>query len=286
MSAIEPGTLYVCATPIGNLSDITLRVLEVLQGVDLIAAEDTRYSRKLLARYEIKTPVTSCHEHNERARTPELVDRLRRGQTVALVSDAGMPGISDPGSILMEACREQGIAVDVLPGPNAAVTALVLSGLSKCTYFYGGFLPVGKKRKRALGDLAGLSCTLVFYEAPHRLVRTLRDLLGVLGDRDAAVCRELTKVHQQVHRGTLQELIEEFEGQAPRGECCLVVAGTVAKTESEIEVRKDDEMRRIWAELTENGMEAKEAVKETAQRLGVPKRCVYQAVRVKGARDT
>jgi len=301
MNKIEPGTLYVCATPIGNLADVTLRVLDVLRSVDLVAAEDTRHSRKLLSRYEIRTPVVSCHEHNERSRTVDLVERLVQGGSVALVSDAGLPGISDPGGVLIAACRERGIAVDVLPGPSAVVTALVASGLAADTYFFGGFLPVDKKRREALSGLAELACTIVLYEAPHRLVRTLGDLAGVLGERDAAVCRELTKIHQQVHRGTLTALLGEFKALAPRGECSVVVAppqggATTGGRRQGLGVRGDtgfearglsheggegDLMCRLWRELTDAGMETKEAVRETARRLDVPKREVYRAVMIK-----
>ncbi|MCL1790941.1 MAG: 16S rRNA (cytidine(1402)-2'-O)-methyltransferase [Peptococcaceae bacterium] len=295
MNEIEPGTLYVCATPIGNMADITLRVLDVLRGVDLVAAEDTRHSRKLLSRYEIKTPVVSYHEHNEKSKTVDLLERLARGESVALVSDAGMPGISDPGGVLITACRERGIAVDVLPGPNAVVTALVASGLATGdTYFFGGFLPVGKKRRQALADLEGLLCTVVLYEAPHRLVQTLWDLLEVLGERNCAVCRELTKIHQQIHRGTFTELLREFEGVAPRGECCLVIGQPVVKSNSkkpfeqagfEVTDLEMADMRSMWGALTGAGMEGKEAVKEVARRLGVPKREVYQVVMIKEVED-
>jgi len=187
----DKGTLYICPTPIGNLSDITLRTLETLKGVDFIAAEDTRHSRKLLDHYGIKTPLISYHQHNERHRSGELILRLHEGQSGALISDAGMPGISDPGSILIKACLEEGIVIDVLPGPNAAITALVLSGMPTDSFLYLGFLAQNKgERKKTLEKAMVLPYTIIMYEAPHRLNRTLKDIVEVLGDRETAFCKE------------------------------------------------------------------------------------------------
>jgi len=219
------GTLYVCATPIGNLGDITLRVLDTLREVDLIAAEDTRHSRKLLQHYQINTHMTSYHEHNEKKKSLELVEKLKEGQTIALISDAGMPGISDPGGEVIRLCQAENIPVDVLPGPNAALTALVMSGMPTEHFAFHGFLPATTgARKRDLEQMAKLSQTQIFYEAPHRLVATLQGILECFGERNVAVVRELTKLHQQVHKGTALELIEAFKISAPRGECCIVIA--------------------------------------------------------------
>lgn len=270
----EAGTLYVCATPIGNLGDITLRVLDTLKTVDLIAAEDTRHSRKLLEHYGIKTPLISCHEHNERQRAGELIERLKQGQNIALISDAGMPGISDPGRIIINHCREEGIPVDVLPGPNAAITALVLSGMAEDRFTFLGFLPAAKgERKKFLESVSRLEYTMIFYEAPHRLLGTLRTMQEVLGDREASVVRELTKIHQTVHRGKISELITWFEKSPPLGECCIIAAPYTREAE-----RGDPSLwLKDLRELEAGGLESKEAMKMVAQKYGISKRDVYRA---------
>ncbi|MGC7871643.1 16S rRNA (cytidine(1402)-2'-O)-methyltransferase [Desulfosporosinus sp. SYSU MS00001] len=269
------GTLYVCGTPIGNLSDITLRVLDTLRNVDLIAAEDTRHSRKLLQHFQISTHLTSYHEHNEKKKSLELVERLKAGQTVALISDAGLPGISDPGGEVIRLCLEENIPVDVLPGPNAALTALILSGMPAEHFTFYGFLPTSAgERKRSLEDLANRQETLILYEAPHRLLSTLQGLSESFGDREAAVVRELTKVHQQVHKNYLSKLREEFEKTPPRGECCIVIAPFVPK--------KLAGGPQDWCievnEGVQRGLTKKDAMKEVAKRYGVKKSEVYQAL--------
>lgn len=274
MSKVEKGTLYVCATPIGNLGDITLRVLEVLREADVIAAEDTRHSRKLLEHFGIKTPLTSYHQHNEKGKAQELVRRLQAGEIIALISDAGMPGISDPGQEVIRLCLDEHVPVDVLPGPNAGLTALVLSGLPNEHFTFHGFLPSTKSaRKRELNGYAKLPFTQIFYEAPHRLVDTLTDLLEICGDREAAVVRELTKLHQTVHRGRLESLRAEFEASPPRGEICVLLAPYVEERPQggPLEWQKDVE------EGINQGLQPKDAMKRVAQKYGISKREVYQA---------
>ncbi|MGQ9558762.1 MAG: 16S rRNA (cytidine(1402)-2'-O)-methyltransferase [Desulfurispora sp.] len=220
------GTLYLCATPIGNLGDITLRALEVLRGVDLVAAEDTRRTRQLLAHYDIHVPLTSFHEHNWKSKGPQLVRQLQEGRSIALVTDAGMPGISDPGSELVALAVEAGLKVVPVPGATAAIAALVVSGLPAERFCFEGFLPArAAERRRALADLAGERRTLVFYEAVHRVDKTLADMLAVLGDRRICVARELTKLHEEIWRGTLSGAVEYFSGRPLKGEFTLVVEG-------------------------------------------------------------
>ena len=216
------GRLVVCPTPIGNLEDVTLRVLSALREADVVACEDTRRTRILLDRYGVKAKLVSYHEHNERARSAELVGRMRDGAVVALVSDAGMPLVSDPGYVLVQACVAAGLPVEVLPGPSAAITALVASGLSADEWHFHGFLPRKKGELREL--LARASSTLIAFESPRRLPATLALLAEVDPDREAAVCRELTKAHEEIVRGTAAELAERYAGGPPKGEVVLVVA--------------------------------------------------------------
>lgn len=270
----EKGTLYICATPIGNLGDITLRVLETLKGVDFIAAEDTRHSRKLLDHYAIKTPLLSYHQHNEKQRASELIGRLKEGQSGALISDAGMPGISDPGQILISQCLEEDIIIDVLPGPNAALTALVLSGMPTESFVYLGFLPLNKgERKRVLSKISELPYTIIFYEAPHRLTRTLQDIFEILGDRETVVARELTKLHQTVHRGLTGDLLARFQATPPKGECCLLLAPFEEKKKEGKPADWLEELGRMESE----GQDRKEAMKIVAKRYGISKRDIYRA---------
>ena len=272
---LAKGTLYVCATPIGNLGDITLRVLDTLREADLIAAEDTRHSRKLLQHYQIKTRMISYHEHNEKKKSLELVEKLKSGQAIALISDAGLPGISDPGTEVIRLCLAENIPVDVLPGPNAALTALVLSGMPADHFAFHGFLPSSSKaRKRSLEQFANLPQTQIFYEAPHRLLATLQGMSEYFADRSAAVVRELTKLHQQVHRGTVLELIESFEKSEPRGECCIILAPYVPVKP----VGGPKEWCSEVKELVDSGICKKEAMKEVAKRYGIKKSEVYQAL--------
>ncbi|WP_425805825.1 16S rRNA (cytidine(1402)-2'-O)-methyltransferase [Desulfitobacterium sp. Sab5] len=274
MSIVEKGTLYVCATPIGNLGDITLRVLEVLREVDVIAAEDTRHSRKLLEHFGITTPLTSYHQHNEKGKSQELLRRLQDGESIALISDAGMPGISDPGYEVIHMCLEEKVPLDVLPGPNAGVTALVLSGLPSEHFLFHGFLPATQSaRKRELEKYARLPFTQIFYEAPHRLVDTLNNMIEVCGDQEAAVVRELTKIHQTVHRGLLTKLLTEFQATPPRGEICLLLAPF---KEQPVQGGPEDWKREV-EEGIKQGHQPKEVMKYVAQKYGVSKRDVYQA---------
>ncbi len=275
MTTVQSGTLYVCATPIGNLGDITLRVIEVLREVNLIAAEDTRHSRKLLDHFGITTHLTSYHEHNEKGKAQELVGRLKNGDSVALISDAGMPGISDPGKEIIQLCSAEGVPVDVLPGPNAGLTALVLSGMPNDHFLFHGFLPSHSgTRKKELANYAQLPFTQIFYEGPHRLVDTLEDLLEVFGDREAAVVREITKLHQSVHKGTLQQLLVEFRLNSPRGEICLLTAPYIAT----LPIGGAEEWRKEVEELVQQGLKPNEAMKQVGKKYGVSKRDVYQAV--------
>jgi len=272
---LAKGTLYVCATPIGNLGDITMRVLDTLREVDLIAAEDTRHSRKLLQHYQITTHMTSYHEHNEKKKSLELVEKLKGGETIALISDAGLPGISDPGCEVIRLCYEEAIPVDVLPGPNAALTALVLSGMQTEHFSFHGFLPATTgARKKNLEKLANLPQTQIFYEAPHRLVATLQGIAECFGERDVAVVRELTKLHQQVHKGTAFELKEAFGLTAPRGECCIVIAPYVPVKP----VGGPEEWCQEVKAGINRGLSKKDAMKEVAKRYGVRKPEVYQAL--------
>ncbi|RKY05022.1 16S rRNA (cytidine(1402)-2'-O)-methyltransferase [Candidatus Poribacteria bacterium] len=220
------GTLYVVATPIGNLEDITLRALRVLREVDLIAAEDTRHTKKLLDHYGIRKPMVSYHEHNERERAEQLVRELKKGKDVALVTDAGTPAISDPGYVLIRRCIEEGVKVVPVPGPSALIAALCVSGLPVHRFAFEGFLPhKGGKRRNKLEELKDEERTLIFYESPHRLLKTLKDMLEILGDRNIAVARELTKVHEEVFRGRISEAIKRFSSSPVKGEITLVVEG-------------------------------------------------------------
>ena len=275
MSTVQSGTLYVCPTPIGNLGDITLRTLEVLREVDLIAAEDTRHSRKLLEHYGITTPLTSYHEHNEKGKAIDLLNRLKKGEIIALISDAGMPGISDPGTILIQKCQEEGISIDVLPGPNAGITALILSGMPNEHFLFHGFLSSrSATRKKELSKYSLLPFTQIFYEAPHRLVDTLIDISEVFGEREAAVIREITKIHQTVHKGTISELIEEFRQNSPRGEICLVIAPCVET----LPTGGPEEWKKEVEILINDGIKPNDAMKKVGKKYGVGKREVYQAL--------
>lgn len=274
------GTLYLCATPIGNLEDITLRVLRVLKEVDLIAAEDTRNSIKLLNHYGIHTPMTSYHEHNKIKKGHVLVEKLKQGMDVALITDAGTPGISDPGEELVNMCYGQGIEVTALPGAAACIMGLTLSGLPARDFVFEGFLPMDtKKRRESLEGLIRETRTIVLYEAPHRLVRTLEELAQSLGGgRKAVLCRELTKRHESVLRSDLEGLLAHTKEQAPRGECVLVIQGR------DVRELKEEEQAR-WGEMTlkehmdhyeKQGCTRKDAMKQVARDRGLGKRDVYR----------
>lgn len=267
------GTLYVVGTPIGNLEDITLRALRVLREVGLIAAEDTRRARTLLHHFEIKTPVTSYFEHSGASKRELVLAALAEGD-VALISEAGMPGLSDPGYDLIREAVELDIPVTTVPGPSALVSALVLSGLPTDTFAFVGFLPRrAAERRRALLDVASEDRTLVFYEAPHRLLDSLRDMLAVLGDRRAALARELTKLHEEVFRGRLSEALAHFEEMGQRGEFTVVVAGA---GRVEQPVLGAEEVLSLARGLVESGLSAKDAAAEAARRSGWARRAVYE----------
>jgi 16S rRNA (cytidine1402-2'-O)-methyltransferase len=278
---METGTLYVCGTPIGNMEDITLRVLRTLKEVDIIAAEDTRQSVKLLNYYDIKTPLTSYHEHNKEAKGPKLVAMLREGKNIAIVTDAGMPGISDPGEDLIALCYEENIPVTVVPGATAVITALVLSGLPTRSYVFEGFLPSNKKQRREIiARMVNETRTVVIYEAPHHLVDTLGELCEDMGDRYAAAVRELTKRHETVNRGTLTELKAYFETNEPKGEFVLVIHGKDAQSVRAEEIASFEQMtiEEHYQSYIDSGMDSKSAMKQVARDRGVGKRDIYKAV--------
>jgi 16S rRNA (cytidine1402-2'-O)-methyltransferase len=266
-------TLYVVGTPIGNLEDISLRALRILREVALIAAEDTRQTRKLLTRYEIATPLTSYYEHNKLAKLDYILTTLEE-KDVALVSEAGMPGISDPGYELIKAAIARGIPVVPVPGPSALVTALAISGLPTDSFIYLGFLPRRQgERRRLLGSLAGEKRTLVAFEAPHRLRKSLADLADMLGDRQIALARELTKIHEEVWRGSLSQAMEHFEQNPPRGEFTLVIAGAGDEAQAAWD---EEQVRSALAELLSQGQDRKEAIKQVAKAAHWPRRKVYK----------
>ena len=276
------GKLYLCATPIGNLEDITFRVLRTLKEVDLIAAEDTRNSIKLLNHFEIKTPMTSYHEFNKIDKAYQLVDKLREGKNIALITDAGTPGISDPGEDLVRICYEEGIEVTSLPGPAACITALTMSGLATRRFAFEAFLPRDKKeRALVLGQLANETRTIIVYEAPHRLVRTLEELQEILGsERRLTICKELTKRHEKKMQTTLGESLRYYEENEPRGEYVLVIEGKSFEAIAEEEKKNWESMTlEEHMQVYENqGIARKEAMKLVAKDRGISKRDVYQAL--------
>ena len=273
-----PGTLYLCATPIGNLGDMTPRVVETLQTVDVIAAEDTRNSIKLLNHFDIHTPMTSYHEYNKVEKAHQLVGQLLNGQNIALITDAGTPAISDPGEVLVRMCQEQSVPVTSLPGPAACITALTLSGLPTRRFAFEAFLPMDKKeRKEVLEELVNETRTIILYEAPHKLVRTLRDLRETLGNRRMTLCRELTKKHETAFHSTIEDLLAYYEKEKPLGECVLVIEG---KSRQELK----EEAAASWEEISieehmeiyeKKGMSRKDAMKQVAKDRGVSKRDIY-----------
>ena len=265
------GTLYLCATPIGNLEDMTPRALRMLQEADLIAAEDTRHTRQLLTHFGIHGTLISYHEHNKERQGPVLLASLREGKSIALVSDAGFPGISDPGELIARQCIAEGIPVVPVPGANAALTALVASGLSSTPFFFGGFLPKSRKnRKEKLEEWKDIPATLVLYEAPHRILDVLQDMEEVWGDRKMTLGRELTKLHEEFFRGTISTCRQHLLEKMPRGEFVLVVEqGKVEKQEPQ-----GDPLDAVKA-LLEEGMDKKEALAQVAKAYKVPKRELY-----------
>ncbi|MCI9178613.1 MAG: 16S rRNA (cytidine(1402)-2'-O)-methyltransferase [Lachnospiraceae bacterium] len=274
-----PGKLYLCATPIGNLEDITLRVLTTLKDVDLIAAEDTRHSIKLLNHFQIKTPMTSYHEYNKVEKARMLVEKMKEGLNVALVTDAGTPGISDPGEELVRQCHAAGIAVTSLPGPAACITALTVSGLGTRRFCFEAFLPADKKERfRILEELKRETRTIIIYEAPHHLVKTLKELKEALGDRKISICRELTKRYEEVFLTTISGALERFLLEEPKGEFVFVLEGRTAEEMKREEQQEwenipiEEHMERYMAA----GMDKKQAMKEVARDRGISKRDVYQ----------
>ena len=273
------GTLYLCATPIGNLEDITFRVLRTLKEVDLIAAEDSRNSIKLLNHFEIKTPMTSYHEFNKIDKAYQLVAKLKEGKNIALITDAGTPGISDPGEDIVRICYEEGIEVTSLPGAAACITALTMSGRATRRFAFEAFLPKDKKERSAvLEELKNETRTIILYEAPHHLLKTVKELLDVLGDRELTICRELTKKHEEKIQTTFTSLLSYYEDKEPRGEYVLVISG-----KSREEIVK--EQQSSWESMTieehmeyyeKQGIDHKESMKLVAKDRGVSKRDIYQ----------
>ena len=273
------GTLYLCATPIGNLQDMTPRVLETLREVDLIAAEDTRNSRKLMTHFQISTPMTSYHEYNKVEKAHTLIEKLTTGQNIALITDAGTPAISDPGEVLVKMCHEAGITVTSLPGPAALITALTLSGLSTRRFCFEGFLPSDKKeRKLILEELKNETRTIILYEAPHHLKATIKELYNTVGERKITLCRELTKKFETVFPTTLESAMQYYEENEPRGEYVLVLEGKSfqqikeEQQESFAEISIEEHMKRY----EDQRMDRKEAMKLVAKDRGISKRDVYQ----------
>ena len=282
MEQHKTGTLYLCATPIGNLEDITYRVLRTLKEVDLIAAEDTRNSIRLLNHFEIKTPMTSYHEYNKIEKAYQLVAKMREGKNIALITDAGTPGISDPGEDIVRICYEEGIPVTSLPGAAACITALTMSGLPTRRFAFEAFLPKDKKEHQAvLEELKTETRTIIIYEAPHHLVRTLQELSDTLGgDRRLTICRELTKRHEEKLQMTLTDSLSYCEVNEPRGEYVLIIAGR-----SREEMKKEEQagwealsLEEHMAHYESQGIDRKEAMKRVAKDRGVSKRDIYQAL--------
>lgn len=273
------GKLYLCATPIGNLDDISYRVLKTLKEVDLIAAEDTRHTIKLLNHFEIKTPMTSYHEFNKIDKARYLVQQMAEGVNIALVTDAGTPGISDPGEELVKQCYEAGIEVTSLPGPAACITALTLSGMSTRRFCFEAFLPADKKERQwILEELKEETRTIIIYEAPHRLVRTLTELQEALGDRPVTLCRELTKKYEEAWQTTISGVLARYEEEEPKGECVLVLQGKSFE-------EKQAEKEKSWEEMSieehvalyeQQGIDHKEAMRMAAKDRGISKRDIYQ----------
>jgi 16S rRNA (cytidine1402-2'-O)-methyltransferase len=271
------GSLYIVATPIGNLEDITQRALRVLREVDLVACEDTRHTRKLLNHYGISTKTISYHEHNERERAAELQARLEDGANVAVVSDAGTPAVSDPGFRLVRLAAESGVRVVPIPGPTALISALVASGLPTDEFFFGGFLPARSNARRArLAELRSLNATIIFYEAPHRIAATLKDAREILGEREAVVARELTKLREEIARGRLSELAERYSSsETARGEIVLVIDRTVIADKAS-ETKPVASIASLVEIFEQQGFDRRAALKKTARELGISRAEAYR----------
>lgn len=272
------GKLYLVATPIGNLEDITFRALKTLEEVDLIGAEDTRHSIKLLNHFEIKTPMTSYHEFNKIDKAKYLVSEMLAGKNIAIITDAGTPGISDPGEEIVKQAIDAGIEVTSIPGPAACITALTMSGQDTRRFCFEAFLPYDKKeREQVLSQLKNETRTIIIYEAPHRLVKTLKELMGVLGDRSITLCKELTKIHEKAEKSSLKELIERYEGTDVKGEHVLVIQGKSNEQLRQEEIASFEEMtiEEHMKIYEDKGIDRKEAMKMVAKDRGVSKRDIY-----------
>lgn len=270
------GTLYLCPTPIGNLGDITLRTLERLKSVDLIAAEDTRVSMKLLSHFDIKVPVTSYYEHNKREKGHYLIEKLKEGTNIAVITDAGMPGISDPGEDLVRLCIREGIPIESLPGPCAFATALVASGLPAGRFTFEGFLTVNKKNRQThLESLIQETRTMIFYEAPHKLTNTLQDMYKVFGDRPIVLARELTKRYEEYNRTTLSKAISHYEENPPKGEFVLILAGADPEKLEQQRLEDLPSAEQLIRQYATQGFRAKELTKRVAEELKQPRRDIY-----------
>lgn len=273
---IQKGACYVVGTPIGNLEDCSVRMLETLESVDFIAAEDTRVTVKLLNHFNIKKPMVSYFNHNEEYRGTEIISRMRDGESCALVSDAGMPVISDPGESLVSKCSSAGIPVYVIPGPTALISALVLSGLPAGRFTFEGFLTVNKRNRKAhLQSLINEQRTMIFYEAPHKLRRTLRDMLEFFGDRRIAIARELTKIHEEVIRTTLSEAYKRYQSTEPRGEFVLVIDGAEQQIEKEVSLEEAVAAAKDYMGM---GKSASDAAKQASKESGIKKSEIYQGL--------
>jgi len=279
------GTLYVVATPIGNLADITQRAIKILKDVELIACEDTRHTRKLLQHFGINTRTTSYHEHNENQRGDELLDLLKQGSDVAVVSDAGTPAISDPGFRLVRSAIENEITVVPVPGPSALITALVAAGLPTDEFFFAGFLPArASARQTRLRELASVPGTLIFYEAPHRLAATLKDAYETLGEREAVVARELTKLHEEVRRGRLSDLVEHYSQVEPRGEIVLLIDRNSIET-GEAESNSERSVGELVAQFEAEGIDHRAALKKAARELKLSRAEAYRKLQTERGRS-
>lgn len=274
MSEVNSGTLYIVGTPIGNLEDTTFRAIKTLQEVDLIAAEDTRHTSKLLQHFQILTPQLSYHQHNEQSRIPELIEKLNQGKTIALVTDAGMPAISDPGYELVKVCVEANISVVPIPGVTASITALCASGLPTNKFIFIGFLPTKiKLREEQLEKLSNSLETVVLYESPYKLLQTLEDLAKMLGgNRKIVLARELTKLHEEFWRGTVGQAIIHYQNNQPKGEFTLVIAGA----EPELPVLSEDTIKQELQELFAQGISRSQASRQLSQKINLSRRKIYQ----------
>jgi 16S rRNA (cytidine1402-2'-O)-methyltransferase len=280
-----PGTLYLVATPIGNLADISHRALQVLRDVALVACEDTRHTRKLLQHYGIDAKTVSYHEHNEQQRARELIELLKEGSDIAIVSDAGTPAISDPGFRLVRAAIDSGISVVPVPGPSALISALIAAGLPTDEFFFGGFLPARSSARRArLSELRAVPGTLIFYEAPHRLAASLRDAYEVLGEREAVVARELTKLHEEIRRGRLSELVEHYAQVEPRGEIVLLIDRTVLDQVAAAE-SSTISVSQLVARFEAEGLDRRAALKKAARELGLSRAEAYRRLLTERGQD-